>query len=586
MSTNLAENADTPDASAAGATPKPWLAAYDPGVPTDVTLPDRPLDQLLTESAARWPRRAAMRFLGRVVSYRELDEAANRFAHALMRLGVRRGDRVALLLPNCPQFVIAFFGALRAGAVVSPTSPLYVEPELQHQFADSGARVVVCLSALFGKVSAIRGELPNLEHVISANIKEYFPPVTRLLFTLAREEKEGHRVRLPAEPWAHAFPDLLAEAPATPPGIQVGAEDLAVLQYTGGTTGVPKAAMLSHRNLVANATQTSAWLGPANTDDRPDITLGVIPLFHIYGITSVMTSVVMAGGTMVLQPRFVVRDVLRAIQKERPHRFPGVPTMYMAINTAPDVGKYNLRSLEACISGAAPLPQEVQTRFEALTGAKLVEGYGLTEASPVTHCTPLEGRRKIGSIGVPIPGTDAAIFAGDTPGERLAVGEIGELAIRGPQVMQGYWQRPDETAKVLKDGWLFTGDIARMDVDGFFQIVDRKKDMIISGGMNVYPRDVEEPLYRHPAVQEAVVVGVPDPRWGEAVKAFVVLKPGSSVTEAELLEYCRAEMAAYRVPKSIEFRTELPKSLVGKFLRRQLLEEEKAKLAAGEGARR
>ncbi len=556
---------------------RPWLQWYDPGVPHEVEVPGRPLDQLLAESAARYPSRTAIRYLGRSITYAALDEAVSRFANALATLGVQKGDRVALLLPNCPQMVIAYYGGLRAGAVLVPTSPLYVEPELVHQFADADAKIVVCLSALFPKVQAIRASLPALQHVVATNIKEYFPPLLRFLFTVAREEKEGHRVRLPQDGRTSWLQPLLRHASPHPPAVVVDADDLALLQYTGGTTGTAKAAMLTHRNLLANTLQVRAWFRNLSKPDGSDVIMGVIPLFHIYAMTSVMNFAVAGGGTMVLQPRFVVGDVLKALHKERPDLFPGVPTMYMAINNAPDLKQYDLGSLKGAISGAAPLPQEVQTRFEELTGAKLVEGYGLTEASPVTHCNPMEGRRKVGSIGIPFPSTDAAIFDQETGTRRLPPGEVGELAVKGPQVMQGYWRREGETALVLRDGWLFTGDLARRDEEGYFSIVDRKKDLIITGGMNVYPRDVEEPLYQHPKVKEAVAVGIPDEKWGEAVKVYVVLKEGETATEQEIVDFCHARMARYKVPKYVEFRPELPKTLVGKFLRRKLLEEEKAR---------
>jgi long-chain acyl-CoA synthetase len=333
--------------------------------------------------------------------------------------------------------------------------------------------------------------------------------------------------------------------------------------------------MLTHRNLVANTLQVRAWFKPIANPDGSDVVLGVLPLFHIYAITTVMNFSIWAGGTMVLQPRFVVEDVLKAIQRERPQMLPGVPTMYMAINQAPKLARYDLHSLKGAISGAAPLPLEVQTQFQKLTGARLVEGYGLTEASPVTHCVPL-GRHLVGSIGVPLPSTEAAIFDQQSGARHVDTGEVGELAVRGPQVMRGYWNRPEETSQVLKDGWLFTGDLAREDADGFFTIVDRKKDMIISGGMNIYPRDVEEPLYQNPKVREAVAVGVPDERWGEAVKVYIVLRDGETATAQEIIDFCRARMARYKVPKQVEFQSELARSLVGKVLRRQLLAEEVA----------
>jgi long-chain acyl-CoA synthetase len=383
-------------------------------------------------------------------------------------------------------------------------------------------------------------------------------------------------VSLPADGQTHWMNRLLSRARTTDPHVVVASSDLALLQYTGGTTGVAKGAMLTHRNLVANALQVRAWLGDLASPDGQDIVMGVLPLFHIYAMTIVMNMTIRGGGTMVLQPRFVLEDLLKGIDRERPHFLPGVPTMYMAINHAPNLSRYNLRSLKGAISGAAPLPREVKVQFEAVTGARLVEGYGLTEASPVTHCMPLSGSQPAGSIGVPVPSTEAAIFD-DTGLVRLGPGEVGELAIRGPQVMQGYWRRPDETAKVLRDGWLLTGDVACMDADGYFSVVDRKKDMIITGGMNVYPRDVEEPLYQHPKIKEAVAVGLPDERWGEAVKVYIVLRDGQTATEQEIIDYCHARMARYKVPKFVEFRSELPKSMVGKVLRRQLIAEEQAR---------
>jgi len=559
---------------------RPWLAAYDAGVPADIDVPDEPLHAALSAAARHYPRRTAIRFFGRSLSYAELDVLANRFANVLLALGVQQGDRVALLLPNCPQMVVAYYGGLRAGAVMVPTSPLYVESELEHQLADAGASVVVCLSSLFGKIQAVRPRLPALQRVIVTSIKDFFPTRLRLLFSLTRERRDGHRVSLPGDGRTYWLMRLLSRARSSDQNVEVNADDLALLQYTGGTTGVAKGAMLTHRNLVANTLQVRACFVNLANPSGPDIVMGVLPLFHIYAMTTVMNFSIRGGGTMVLQPRFIVDDVLKAIQRERPHLFPGVPTMYMAINHAPHLSRYNLRSLKGAISGAAPLPREVQARFEQLTGARLIEGYGLTEASPVTHCVPFAAEHRVGTIGVPVPSTEAAIFDQETGTRRLAPGEVGELAVRGPQVMRGYWNRPDETAQVLRDGWLFTGDLARVEPDGYFSIVDRKKDMIITGGMNVYPRDVEEPLYQHPKVREAVAVGVPDPRWGEAVKVYLVLLDGETATEQEILDYCHARMARYKVPKYVEFRRELPKSLVGKVLRRQLIEEEEARQAS------
>ena len=558
---------------------RPWLALYDTGVPAHVEVPDEPLGVCLSRAAKVHPDRPAIRFYGRSISYRELDALANRFGNMLIELGVKKGDRVALLMPNCPQMVLAFYGGFRIGAVMVPCSPLYVDAELEHQLNDSGASVVVCLSALFGLVQRVQSRVPGLRKVIVTNIKDFFPRHLRLLFSLTRERRDGHRVSLPRDETCHWLNRLLTRARSWPPDVGVGSGDLALLQYTGGTTGTAKGAMLTHRNLLANALQVRAWLGNLAAPDGSDVVLGVLPLFHIYAITTVMNFSVCGGGTMVLQPRFVVEDVLKAIQRERPQMLPGVPTMYMAINQARNLGRYNIRSLKGAISGAAPLPLEVQKRFESLTGARLVEGYGLTEASPVTHCVPL-GKQVMGTIGVPLPSTEAAVFGQNNGDGPLVNGEVGELAVRGPQVMQGYWNRLEETAQVLRDGWLFTGDLARQDAEGFFTIVDRKKDMIISGGMNVYPRDVEEPLYQHPKVREVVAVGVPDEHWGEAVKVYIVLREGETATAEEIIDFCRTRMARYKVPKLVEFRSELPRTLVGKVLRRQLLEEEASRAAS------
>jgi long-chain acyl-CoA synthetase len=558
---------------------RPWLRVYDPGVPADISVPDEPLHAALSDAARRYPHRTAIRFFGRSTSYAQLDALANRFANALLALGVRKGERVALLMPNCPQMVLAYYGGLRAGTVIVPTSPLYVESELEHQLADAEVSVVVCLSSLFGRLQAVRDRVPTLRLVIVTSIKDFFPTQLRLLFSLTRERRDGHRVKLPRDGHTYWLKRLLARARSSSPGVEVGAEDLALLQYTGGTTGVPKGAMLTHRNLVANTLQVRAWFGNLANPNGPDVVMGVLPLFHIYGMTTVMNFSVRGAGTMVLQPRFVVDDVLKAIQRERPHLLPGVPTMYMALIHAPRLSHYSLRSLKGAFSGAAPLPREVQARFEAITGARLVEGYGLTEASPVTHCVPLATEHLVGTIGIPMPSTEAAIFDQETGTRHMPPGEVGELAVRGPQVMRGYWKRADETARVLRDGWLFTGDLACVDESGYFTIVDRKKDMIITGGMNVYPRDVEEPLFQNPKVKEAVAVGIPDPRWGEAVKVYIVLRDGETATEQEIVEYCHARMARYKVPKFVEFRRELPRTLVGKVLRRQLLEEEAARQA-------
>ncbi len=546
---------------------RPWLRHYEPGVPATIAYPDRPLQHLLDDAAGRYPRRPAVTFFGRDLAYIALRDLADRFAGGLRALGVRPGDRVSLHLPNCPQFVIAYYGTLKAGGVVVPFNPLYVEREVAGQLADCGARVAVTLDLFAERVRAAGAGC--LAHVIVTRINEFFPAPLRLLYPLrARLRREWPPVAPDAR--THRYRDI-ARAAALAEQAAQGSEEVAVLLYTGGTTGTPKAAMLTHGNLVANASQSASWY--VAPPDATGTTLGVLPLFHSYAMTVVMNGTLLRGGRMVLLPRFEMKAVLRAIARYRPDQLPGVPTLYNALVNHPATGRYDLRSIRACISGAAALPAEVQSRFERMTGGSLVEGYGLTEASPVTHVNPLAGLRKSGSIGVPVPDTDARIVDLERGERTLPVGETGELVIRGPQVMRGYWNRPAETASALRDGWLYTGDVARTDEDGFFCIVDRKKEMLITGGLNVYPREVEEVLFAHSAVLEAALVGVPDAHKGEVGRAFVVLRPGAQATPEEILAHCRAHLAPYKIPKGIEFRESLPKSLIGKVLRRVLVEE-------------
>ncbi|HYO26279.1 MAG TPA: long-chain fatty acid--CoA ligase [Lacipirellulaceae bacterium] len=560
-----------------------WTRSYDTGVATALRYPSHPLHEYLARAVRQYPDNPALIFFGRRLCYRELDEAASRFAAALQGLGLGKGDRVALLLPNTPQYLICYYGTLRAGGVVVPTNPQYTARELEHQMVDSGARILVTLSLFLPRVQEVRDRTP-LEHVVVTNIKEYFPPVTKLLFGFLKEKKAGHRVAKP-EPanilWLQELLSKHSAAELRP--VEVSPEDLAVLGYTGGTTGVPKGAMLTHGNLVANVEQMSAWLPERR--EGAEIMMGALPFFHSYGQTVVMNQAVALGGTIVCIPNPRELDrVLQAIHKYKPTLFPGVPTLYTAINHHPRLQKYSLQSIRVCNSGAGALPPEVQKSFEALTGAKLVEGYGLTEASPVTHSNPLQGKRKIGSIGVPFPDTEVKLISPVT-GAEVGPGEEGEIVIRGPQVMKGYWNRPDETAATLRDlgdgggPWLFTGDIAKMDEEGYFYIVDRKKDMIKTSGFNVYPREIEDVLYEHPAILEAAVIGVPDQHRMEVAKAFVVLRPGHTATEQEIRDFCRERLTGYKVPRSIEFRDSLPKTMVGKILRRVLVEEERAKAA-------
>ena len=564
---------------------KIWLKSYDPGVAHSMNYPNHTLQQLLDESVERYPDNTAITFPGAfndesMMSYKELDIASNKLANALVDMGVKKGDRVALLMPNCPQFVISYYAVLRAGGIVVATNPLYSAREMEFQFNDCGAETVIVLSLFYKTVMGIK-DRTSLKNVVVTNIKEYLPEQSRKAFIAFVERQEGHYVRVPKVENIYKFQDLLRRFSSKPPAVENSPDDVAMFQYTGGTTGLSKAAVATHRNVVANVYMMRAWSMPIGLNQGQEVVMGVMPLFHIYGMVTVLHFSVLTGSAMVLLPRFETEKVLNAINRYKPAFFPGVPTMYVAINNFPEVKKYDLRSIKACVSGAAPLPVEVQQEFEELTGGKLVEGFGLSEAPVVVTSNPLLGLRKIGSIGVPVPDVEARIMDAEIGDKEMPLGEVGELVISGPQVMKGYWNRPEETEMVLHNGWLYTGDLARMDEDGFFFIVDRKKDMIIAGGFNIYPRDVEEVLYEHPKVKEAVCYGVPDPYRGQTVKVAIVLKEGVSATEEEIIEFCRSRLARYKIPKLIEFRDSLPKSLIGKVLRRVLMEEDEKKSKAG-----
>lgn len=550
-----------------------WAERYPQGVPRHLDYPNETLDHVFLRMAARRGPAPAALFLGETISWRRLGEMAGGWAKALGDLGIVAGDRVALALPNCPQMVAGFFGTLLARAVVVPVNPLYVERELETVLSDSGARVVLALDRLRPRLAPILSRHPE----ITAVYTHITDPLTGLRGLL------GPGVARRGGNWAdvsgeRSWKELVRRGGA--PSTDGSPEDLAVLQYTGGTTGEPKGVMLTHRNLLANAIQSQAW-SLVKPGEVPRV-LAVLPFFHVYGLTVAMNLAVVSGGTLVLMPRFDAKELVVALERQRPDNFPGTPTMYVAVLREAEAKKVDLSSVRACISGSAPLPMEVQTAFEARTGGRLVEGYGLTEASPVTHANPLTDKRKNGTVGLPFPDTEAQVVADD--GRPLGPGEgVGELWVRGPQVMKGYWRRPDATAEVLtEDGWLKTGDIARLDEDGHFAIVDRKKDIIIAGGFNIYPREVEEVLLTHPAVAEAAAFGVPDAYRGQTVKAALVLRPGQRVTPEELTTFLEDRLARYKIPKLFEFREALPKSTIGKTLRRTLLEEH---LAQGDGAK-
>jgi long-chain acyl-CoA synthetase len=554
---------------------KPWLSQYPPEIPAALDLQEATVQNYLKQTAEKFPEKAAIHFMGKELTYKQVYNYAKKLAAYLQSLGIEKGDRVAIMLPNTPQSIISYYAILMAGGIVVQTNPLYMERELEYQMKDSGAKAIITLDILFPRVSKVISNT-DLENVIVTAVKDYLPFPKNLVYPFIQKKQYGIIVNVKHEGQNHLFTEIMKQ-----PAGQIKEydfdfeEDLALLQYTGGTTGFPKGVMLTHKNLVANAAMCNAWLYKCKPGE--ETVLGILPFFHVYGMTAVLILSVMQGSKMVLLPKFDPETTLKTIQKQKPTLFPGAPTIYIGLLNHPDLKKYDLSSIDSCISGSAPLPVEVQEQFEEVTGGKLVEGYGLTESSPVTHANFLWDKKRVkGSIGVPWPETDSVILSMET-GEPLPPGEIGEIAVKGPQVMKGYWNRPEETEQVLRDGWLLTGDLGYMDEEGYFYIVDRKKDMIIAGGFNIYPREIEEVLYEHPAVQEVVAAGIPDPYRGETVKVYIVLKEGSAATEDELNEFARKHLAAYKVPRMYEFRKELPKTAVGKILRRALVDEEKAK---------
>jgi long-chain acyl-CoA synthetase len=553
---------------------KPWLKHYPAEVAPTFDYPKHNLAQFLVKSAALYPQQTALDFLGKKISYHSLLDSVYRFANALLRLGIRKGDRVAVMLPNCPQAVIAYYGTLLMGGIVVMTNPLYMPRELEHQLKDAGTNIIVTLDVLVERVKKSMEKSP-MNYILVTSIKDYLPFPKNLLYPL-KAKKDGTTVAISYSGGVLSFQNFLKQSTAVPCEVTVEPErDLALIQYTGGTTGYAKGVMLTHANLVANTIQTKLWFYRARM--AKEKYLAALPFFHVFGMTVLLNQAVYMAGTLILIPRFEINQVLQTIDRQKPTVFPGAPTMYIAIINHPDMKKFDLSSINVCISGAAPLPHEVQERFESITGGKLIEGYGLTEASPVTHANNIWEKRKAGSIGIPFPGTEACIFHVDS-GEEMPPMEIGELAVRGPQVMKGYWNRPDETDKTLRNGWLFTGDLGTMDEEGYFYILDRRKDMIIAGGYNIYPREVEEVLFEHPDVEEAVVAGVVDPYRGETVKAYIVLKSGAKANADELKRWCKEKLAVYKVPKIYEFRDSLPKTLVGKVLRRKLIDEDSDKI--------
>ena len=546
----------------------PWAPSYDSDVPHTVAPATAPLPSLLLQAAAQTPLAPALIFFGRIFTYQQLADQAARLARAFRDQGLAPGDRLAILLPNCPQFVVAYHAALRLGAVVVPLNPLLSAKEVAYQLNDAGAQRLVVLDHFLPKVEEV-GDRLNLSQIIVTSLTDVLPwPLSWLYPWKAR--RQGLALGFKPGPGRGRWRDLLAQPPLTE-GPVPGVEDLAVLLYTGGTTGIPKAARLSHGNLMANVAQINAWLPHVRYGEERLV--GLLPFSHSFGLTACLNWPMSQGAQIIVLPRFEINGFIKMLRRHRPTMLPGVPTLFVALINDPRLARLDLSALWGCISGSAPLPVEVRDRFEALSGCRMLEGYGLTEAGPVTHFNPVKGKRPLGSMGMPLPGTLARVMDRETGTKELPAGEVGELAIQGPQVMQGYWQRPAETAVVLRDGWLYTGDLARRDADGYFYIVERKKDMIISGGYNIYPREVEEVLYQFPGVQEAVAFGVPDAYRGEVVKVVIVPRDGHELDVQEIRDFCGRQLALYKIPKSIEFRPELPKSLVGKVLRRLLREE-------------
>ncbi|KMJ56972.1 long-chain fatty acid--CoA ligase [Bacillus sp. LL01] len=555
---------------------KPWLSLYPEEIPHEINFEERTLQSFLKQAAEEYPTKTAISFLGKKLTFEEVYDQSLKLANYLKGLGVEKGDRVSIMLPNCPQAVISYYGVLFAGGIVVQTNPLYMERELEYQVNDSGSEIIITLDILYPRVSKVKA-LTKLKHVIVTGIKDYLPFPKNMLYPFVQKKQYGIVVKVEHSGENHLFTQVIKQSEAQMIDVQIDPnEDLALLQYTGGTTGFPKGVMLTHMNLVSNTMMSVKWMYQCKKAQEKVI--GILPFFHVYGMTAVMNLSIMQAFEMVLLPKFDPETTLKTIQKEKPTLFPGAPTIYIALLNHPDIQKYDLSSIDSCISGSAALPVEVQEQFERVTGGKLVEGYGLSEASPVTHANFLWDERVSGSIGIPWPNTDSVILSMEN-GELAPIGEIGEIAVRGPQIMKGYWNRKEETEAVLKDGWLLTGDLGYMDERGYFYVVDRKKDMIIAGGFNIYPREIEEVLYEHEQIQEVVVAGVPDAYRGETVKAYIVKKAGATLTEEELDAYTRKHLAAYKVPRLYEFRDELPKTAVGKILRRALVEEEKQKIA-------
>lgn len=554
----------------------PWIENYDRGIDWNMPLEPRPVYTLMDDAAKKYAGRPAFDFLGKKYNWSEISDLVNRFAAGLQRIGVKKGQKIGLFLPNSPYFLIAYYGILKAGATVVNFNPLYADRELSHQIADSETdmMVTVDLAMLYGKMEKMLGET-RLQKLILCRFCDILPFPKNILFPVFKRSECARVTASEKIAWFHELTDN--NGVLNTPSIDAR-NDIAVLQYTGGTTGVPKGAMLTHHNVYANTLQSMAWF--PNIEPGQEKMLGVLPFFHVFAMTAVMNFSVAAGLEIIALPRFNLDEALKTIHKKKPHLFPAVPAIYSGINNHPDLKKFDISSLRYCISGGAPLPAEVKRTFERITGCVVVEGYGLTESSPVVCANPIKGENKAGSIGMPLPGTVVEII---NPADKTTImppGERGELCVRGPQVMKGYYNKPLETSEVLKDGRLHTGDIAIMDGRGYVYIVDRIKDMIITNGYNVYPRNVEEAIYLHPCVEECIVAGLPDEQRGEIVKAWIKLKPDTILSEEELKSFLADKISKMEIPKIIEFRMKsLPKTMIGKLSRKDILAEEKEKPA-------
>lgn len=550
---------------------KSWLPNYESGVPEHIDYEEVCLPEYLSRTVEKFPNRAALIFQGYKITFSELNTMVNQMAGVLTDFGVKKEDRVAILLPNLIPAVVSYYAIMKIGAITVMNNPLYSDRELEHQFNDSGSTILITLDLLGNRMIDLR-EKTSIKQIIYTSIGDYLPFPKNILFPLVAKKKKLAADVKPADN-VFKWKEVLESATPRTEGAELSIDDPANYQYTGGTTGVSKGVILTHKNMSVQVQQISSWFPQFNPGE--EIMLGALPFFHVFGLTCVMNFSIYYGWTNILVPKPQPDQLLEAITKFKPTFAPLVPTMFIGIINHPNIQKVDMTSIKGCFSGSAPLPLEVLQEFEKITGSVIVEGFGLTESSPVTHINPFAGgERKAGSVGIPVSDTECKIVDLENPDIEIPVGEPGELLMKGPQIMKGYYNRPDATAETVQDGWLFTGDIATMDEDGYFYIVDRKKDMIISGGLNVYPREIDEVYYENPKVQEACCIGIPHEKRGEAGKVFIILKKGETATEEEMLEFCQDRLAKFKWPTEVEFRDELPKSTVGKILRKELRAEE------------